>query len=100
MKIRKNKILNIFFSIAILCCFGLVEYSNNNLSSNNITHFVDKVDFDNIFIGDIASFEDDQIIKHFEPNLIDEIICLIPFSNNNFVFLKHSQSIWQPPKVS
>jgi hypothetical protein len=98
MKRQKKILFGIIFTLGILIFSGLNTYSRNTAQPNCIEVLAGNSCTENSISSDNDSFDDDQIYNTNElSSSIEPISHIYQFC---CLVIKHSISVWQPPKIS
>ena len=100
MKNGRKISIGIIFTLAVLFCFGIHQYSYSgnpsfNVDRSSLTNYAE-----NSFSPDIDSFDDDQNTNSVERNTLPESVSQMPIPGHFFLINNFFLSVWQPPKIS
>lgn len=99
MKILRKIFFRIVFLLAVLCCFGINEYSGYNIHPYSAELTDDKNCVVNNIFSDIDFYDDDQLNHTTIFCSFEELRYQIPILRNYFLISEFFFSVWQPPKI-
>jgi len=98
MKTPQKAFFRLLVFVAILSCYGLNSYANDNLSPFCV-EFSEATNNEMSVISDIDTLNDDQIPQLYFFYSNSEPTCEDPISKDSFLIPDSVFSIWQPPQL-